>query len=400
MAGGRIELGFEGADGAIGFAAPNMAMAFRRVAHSWPVTETSVPGRLFAEVQQDGKRWAMEVFIPEPRKESYNPVNGICDLIVELNWSRLRKRNELLCLHAAGVAMGENLVVFPSGRRAGKSTLTAELSRRGHCVFSDDVLAVELNDGGVLQGLATGISPRLRLPLPEDASKAFGDWVSADSGPGNRQYKYLTDTPVASYGTSLPFGAIVTLDRVNGDVAAKISEMDAGEVLPMLIHQNFGRFGHAGRALAAFEAIARDLPCLKLTYGSFEKAADLLEASVADGLLGSRAGASTAHGAVPNFGRTVEPYDASRVYRRRLGFHGVEIEGEAFVADADGIGIFRLGPGMLPIWRLLEGAIKAPEIIAVLGDVFPATRREILINDVDTALRQLISAGLIEAMCE
>lgn len=399
MAGGRIDLTFEGADGAIGFAAPDMAMAFRRVVHSWPVIESSVPSGPFAEVQQQGNRWALEVFRPEPRKESYNPVNGICDLIVELNWSRLRQRNELLCLHAAGVAMGENLVVFPSGRRAGKSTLTAELSRRGHCVFSDDVLAVELNDDGVPQGLATGISPRLRIPLPEDASKAFCDWVAADAGPGNRQYKYLTDTPVASYGTSLPLGAIVTLDRVDGDVVPTISEMDAREVLPVLIHQNFGRFGHAGRALAAFEAIARDLPCLRLTYGSFEKAADLLEASVADGLLGSTAAASTVHGTVPNFGGIVEPFDNSRAYRRRPGFQGVEIQGEVFVADPDGIGIFRLGPGMLPIWRLLEGAMKAPDIVAVLGDVFPDTRTEILVNDVDAALRQLNSAGLIEAMC-
>lgn len=398
MAGKRIELTFDGADGAIDFAAPEMARAFRRVVHGWPLAEASGPAGPFAEVRPSGDRWVVEVLRPEPRSKGYNPVNAICDLIVELNWSRLRQRNELLCLHAAGIAMGDALVVLPSGRRAGKSTLTAELARRGHRVFSDDVLAVDLDGAGVPRGLATGISPRLRVPLPKEASKGFCDWVAADAGPANRQYKYLTDAPVAAYGSSLPLGAIVTLDRVDGEVAPRLREMDPGKVLPVLIHQNFGRFGHAGRALAAFEAITRDLPCLRLTYGSFEEAADLLETSVEGGLLTRKAVTRKVHRGVPDFGGIVAPFDGSRAYRRRSGFQGVEIEGEAFVADTDGVGIFRLDQGMLPIWRLLEGPIRASDIVDILGEVFPDVSREILATDVDAALRQLNRAGLIEVV--
>jgi hypothetical protein len=398
MASGRTELTFDGTDGAIVFARPDMAAAFRRVVHGWPATDAPRPAGPFAEVWPAGARWTIELLRPEPRQQRHDPVNGICDLIVELNWSRLRRRTDLMCLHAAGVEMGGSLVVFPSGRRAGKSTLTAELSRRGHRVFSDDVLAVDLDAAAVPRGLATGIAPRLRVPLPDDAPQAFRHWVAADAGPENRQYKYLTGAPVAAHGSSLPLGAIVTLDRVEGDVSPTVAQMDAGEVLPVLIHQNFGRFGHAGRTLAAFEAIARDLPCLRLTYGRFEEAADFLEARVAGGLLGSGAAARAADGTTPIFGGMVAPYDPARAYRRRPGFRSVDIDREAFVADADGIGIFRLGQGMLPIWRLLEEPLMAREIVAVLGVIFPNVGRDILTNDVDAALRQLNEAGLIEAV--
>jgi len=394
----RVELYFEGADGAIGFATPDMAAAFRKVVHGWPATEGAGPMGPFAELWGDGARWTLDVLRPDPRQRTYDPVNAICDLIVELNWSRLRRNVQLMCLHAAGVEMGDALVVFPSGRRAGKSTLTAELARRGHRVFSDDVLSVDLDGDGVAQGLATGIAPRLRLPLPPRASTGFRDWVAADPGPANRQYKYLTDAPVAPCGASRPLGAIVTLERVDGDAAPAFSRMDAGEVLPVLIHQNFGRFVHAGRALAAFEAIARDLPCLKMTYGDFERAADFLEAHAAGGLLAGAAVAGTGHAAEPVFARPSEDFDPARAYRRRSGLRSTEIDGVSFVADANGVGIFRLETGMLPIWVLLEEPITAEEIAEVLGALFPNVEGKTVRQDVDGALRQLAKAGLIAAV--
>ncbi len=170
MANGPVEVHFHETDGAIRFSRPEMVQEFRRVVHDWPCAEGAGSVLPFADVSKDGAKWDVRILGPDPRQKTYDVVNGICDLIVELNWSRLRQKTELLCLHAAGVEMGEALLVLPSGRRAGKSTLTAELARRGHRVFSDDILALQLDANGVAIGLATGISPRLRLPLPAEAT--------------------------------------------------------------------------------------------------------------------------------------------------------------------------------------------------------------------------------------
>lgn len=390
-----IELLFDGADGSIRFASSSLATAFRQVVHRWPASPGSGPEGAFAEVSESRERWAINVLRPEPLQKRHRPVNAICDLIVDLNWSRLRQNTELMCLHAAGIDVGGALLVLPSGRRAGKSTLTAELARRGHRVFSDDILAVGLDETGIANGIATGIAPRLRLPLPDDAPPAFRDWVSADPGPANRQYKYLTGAPVAGYGSALPLGAIVTLHRVEEDVDPSFEEIAPQDVLPVLIHQNFGRMVHAGRALAAFGAIARGLPCLKLTYGRFDRAADALEERVTRAVPRGGAMAGTGHGRLPEFQRDKVPFDPAGTYRRREGFHSVETADGTFVADADGVGIFRLNPGMVPIWLLLEDPMTPAEISAVLADIYRDVDPETIRRDTERALAQLNETGLI-----
>ncbi len=400
MAGEEVEVVFEGADGAIRFASDDLVRDFQRVVHGWPQEHPHIAKDLFADVRLEGARWSVEILRPEPRQKSYDPVNGICDLIVELNWSRLRQNTQLICLHAAGVDMGQALVVFPSKRRAGKSTLTAELARRGHPVFTDDILAVQLNAKGVAEGLATGVSPRLRLPLPPDVSPRFADWVAGDTGPANRQYKYLTEAPVASFGAPSPIGAIVTLNRVTEDVPPRFEDINVKDVLPVLIHQNFGRFANSGHILSALGAIASDLPCLELTYGNFETAADFLEAAVQDGLLSVGAIADTGRKDLPDFDMTHAPFDAARRYHRRAGFQCIETGDEAFISDASGRGIFRMGPGMMPIWVLLEEPITLMEIVAVMHDIYMEVDSETIKRDVRTGLQKLNKAGLIEAVSD
>lgn len=392
-------LHFTGTDGAIAFAEDTAAAAFRAVAHGWPATAAPGPEGPFAAVRPgaDG-RWQIALTQPEPRALDHDAVNGICDLVVELTWARLRQDPALMCLHAGGVEIGGGLVVLPAGRRAGKSTLAAEMTRRGHRLFSDDVLAVRLGADGLALGLATGVAPRLRLPLPDDAPAAFAAWVAADPGPANRQYKYLTAAPVAGAREAAPLGAIVTLQRGPEGTAPAVSEIDAAEVLPLLIHQNFGRFVHSGRALAAFGAIARDLPCLRLVYGRFAEAADLLEDLAAAGKLAGRAVAAGARAGAADLAnaRAAVLVDGG-IYQQAQGFTEVEIGGEAYVADAAGAGIFRLNPGMVPVWRLLESPVSAAEIAEVLDEVFPGVGRATLDRDVAAALGALAAAGLIVA---
>lgn len=374
-----------------------MATAFRQVVHGWPAKAGAGPLDGFAEVTADGDAWKVAIARPEPRRHVFDPVNAICELIVELNWSRLRQQPGLICFHAGAVEIAGRLVVFPSGRRAGKSTLTAELTRRGHRPFSDDILAVSPAADGTVMGLGTGVAPRLRLPVPDTAPEASARWVDNDPGPFNRQYKYLTGAPVPREGTPAPIGAIVTLDRDDAHDAPALTPLRPENILPILIHQNFGRFVHSGRALSVFEAIARDLPCLRLSYREFSEAADVVERLGRDGTLGATAAVepdNRDHADLSN--RPRRAFDPALRYRRTTGFTAAEISGEAYVADTSGVGIFRLNGGMLPIWTLLEEPIGAAEVVDILQQVFPDTGRDALTRDVHDALSQLRTAGLIE----
>lgn len=75
-----------------------------------------------------------------------------------LDWHSLENRNHF-CLHGAAVRLGDGLVVFPSKKKAGKSTLVSELARQGETVFCDDVPPV---DPESWHGIAFGIQPRVR----------------------------------------------------------------------------------------------------------------------------------------------------------------------------------------------------------------------------------------------
>ena len=391
-----VDLHFRDTDGVINFAGPDMARMFCEVAHGWPFHAGQDRLEIIADVRQSSRDWVIELFVPNSSRKTHDPINGICDLIVELNWSRLRQNSDLMCLHAAGILMGQGLLALPSARRAGKSTLTAELARRGHTVFTDDILAVRLDASGVAEGLGTGVSPRLRLPLPSTASDGFRQWVAADSGPANQQYKYLTEAPVSDFGSAAPLGAIVTLDRVEEETPPAFTKMTVEEVLPVLIHQNFGRFANSARILAALGAVARDLPCFKLTYSSFERAADFLETVVQDGLLAKTAASETTVGHMPDLERTIPDFDPSNIYVQRPGFHSIETDDGAYIADAHGVGIFRMGPGMIPIWHILQDPVSLTDIVDIMREVYPDVDPKTLTQDASDALRQLNDSCLVQ----
>ncbi|EHK53331.1 hypothetical protein [Allomesorhizobium alhagi] len=105
----------------------------------------------------------------------------------------------------------ERLVVFPSTNRAGKSTLIARLAAEGVAVHADDLLPLTPDD----EGMSLGISPRLRLPLPETAGATLTRFVMENQGAADGRYKYLELAAplLAPFGESCPIGAFVLLER-------------------------------------------------------------------------------------------------------------------------------------------------------------------------------------------
>src|SRR5690606_30526187 len=115
-------------------------------------------------------------------------MNVVSDIhAVMSDWVLLRHASPL-CLHAAAAVMG-GLAWLPAVGKAGKSTRCAELAARGHLLYCDDVLPIDPSTG---LGLAMGIAPLLRLPLPKVAGEALRGLVQSSTGPRNKKWVYLT----------------------------------------------------------------------------------------------------------------------------------------------------------------------------------------------------------------
>ena len=372
----------------------------------WPHEPAPKAGTPFATVGPTGKAGQWRLVAPKAARPDvlHDPVNAICDLIVEMSWERLRSRPELLCLHAAAVAFGGRLIVFPNQRRAGKSLLTATLAQRGHAVFTDDFVPLAVDPRTrIISGVANGIAPRLRLPLPETLAPAHAAWIMDRITVHNRQYGYLTEVDLPLSGTEMPVGGVVLLDRdMDAATPARLAPVSADEALGAVVRQNFGRHVHAGAILAVTEAMATSVPVLRLTYHDVAEAADLLATSPL--LKDAPAARITAKGAemptrpaplAMRAQRSRETADPQRTFAKIPGHTQVETENAIYLASETGLAIHRLNPVSMMIWRLLEEPLDGDTIIAVLGGVFPDVAPGQLAEDVVAALTFMVRDGLL-----
>ncbi len=375
---------------------------------AWPASGSAPEGATtapFATLRPAGKKhWRLEAPSANNPVAHHNPVNAVCDLIVELSWERLRSRPELLCLHAAALRFGDRTVIFPNARRAGKSLLTATLAQMGHEVFSDDFVPLNIDaETGVITSLANGIAPRLRLPLPDHISTGLHDWINDHIGPTNKQYGYLNGIDLPLSGTSAPVGAVVVLERDSElKEAASLVPIPQDEAMAALVTQNFGRQVHAGAILRVIDTITRRLPVLKLRYNAVEEAAALLHASAALQNLPAAQMTGGDHKApLPpapleerrTLGRV--SIDLTGVYRKLPDYTEVETETCLYLADGLGISIHRLNPVSTIIWKLLDEPLSGEAIIDVMQEIYPDVAAAQLRDDTANALRFFVTHRLI-----
>ena len=203
-----------------------------------------------------------------------NPVDAVCDLIVDLIHAYVSDHQGLLCLHCAAVEFNQGLVVFPNTYRAGKSILSLKLVASGARLFTDDVLP--LSNRGDL-GLALGILPRLRLPLPQGITPDFRDFVINRAGPQNSRYLYvkLGLNEQAVLGTAAPVRGITILQREE-NVKPRLVEVKKSTVVKDMVLRNFARQNPGLEILDRLYSIVENAQCCRLEYDNLEQAANLL----------------------------------------------------------------------------------------------------------------------------
>lgn len=376
----------------------------RQVALGWPVE--AMPARDGAAPfytvtsSRDDPRLTCECHVDDRPVRRYDAVNAVCDVVAALALALPAERPELICLHAAGVEMAGRLVVFPNIRRAGKSALSAALAREGHRVFSDDVIPVLFPEGGPALGVAMGMAPRLRLPLPETSGQGFRDWVGQVAGPANRQYQYLRLEGQPAHGEALPVGAFVILDRRDDPVDARLDPVAPDEAMDALLHQHFTRDRHSVDILRRIADTLTQRPVFRLTYAGLDEAVACLRRAFAGWTGPGPTGVFKAPVIfrLPDPAPPPAPVAGPRArFGQRPGNLAVRLGQTLYLADAEGRAIHRMDPLAAAIWTLIEEPITRPDLVDLLCAAFPDAGGDRIAADIDRLLRHLTTLGLVVA---
>ncbi len=211
---------------------------------------------------------------PDYAHDYTNDYEAIAGFFAKLYGAYILANPDLICLHAAAVKFEGGLVVLPASGKAGKSTMAVHCAAAGAKLFTDDVLPVR---DGVGLGVALGVAPRLRLPLPGNATEGFRAFLGARDVLGDAYGRFVGLRPgeIAAFGETAPIGAIVLLDRKE-EGAPSLASIGKSEALRDLVGRNFTRSIGAEERLSRLLRIAGAAPCYRLRYAACEPAIPLL----------------------------------------------------------------------------------------------------------------------------
>jgi hypothetical protein len=320
-------------------------------------------------------------------------VDAICGLVAELVRAYVNDDLKFLCLHGAAAEFAGKLVIFPSKYRAGKSILSTCLAAANVTLFCDDALPISLVEG---YGIALGLAPRLRIPLPENLSAESRRFIETYTALKGRQYLYLDlrNGALATRGSHAPVGAFVLLEREEGVVAA-LEAISKGEVLRQVVWQNFAREAEAPQILDRLNQMVAGAQRYRLRYDRAEDAVALLKETFKGW---PKMGKENSPGSLLSTESGPEPVDIPPgCYLRKGDISVVTVDGEGFLADIQGAAIHHLNPIGSAIWALLAEPMTVGEMVELLLVAFPEAGRAQVESDVGSLIDSLMSRNLLIA---
>jgi len=153
--------------------------------------------------------------------------------------------------------------------------LSLKLVSCGARLFTDDVLPITKQSD---LGMALGILPRLRMPLPKDLKQAFVDFISDRAGPKNTRYLYVMLGPdeQATLGTTAPIMGITIMQREK-NAEPGLLEVKKSIVVKDMILRNFARQNPGLEIVDRIYSIVENAECYSLRYDNLDQAVNLLE---------------------------------------------------------------------------------------------------------------------------
>lgn len=173
-------------------AARRAQSTLRRSAPSHATTWRDAAGRVVAYARASGERYWMELpglatFRFDERSDHVvaAPHPGIAaDAVAELYWHSAlplvvqARGGEVL--HASGVLMPRGVVALCGASKSGKSTIAYGLHRRGHRLWADDAVALDVTEPAIM---ALPLPFDVRLRPPTAALFGLGDGAARLAGP-------------------------------------------------------------------------------------------------------------------------------------------------------------------------------------------------------------------------
>ena len=246
-----------------------------------PASENLCPIR----IEKSADRW--RISSPHLAPSRYDLRGGYTlanALIGALIAAYVAQGENLVSIHAGAVRVGDGLVLLLGDNGSGKSTFATLLAAMGQRCFADDRLILDLQ-GDVPNGLSLAIAPKVRLPLPEEATAVYGEFVDQYSilvQPGMAVLRPGPDR-AADFGDRLPIKALVHLDRDNSADQATLTAMRQPPMVRILLEQLSAPHLNQQGELAACVALAGSVDSWQLRYHSAFSAADMLLSHFADG---------------------------------------------------------------------------------------------------------------------
>lgn len=314
---------------------------------------------------------------------------ALCGIIADIQTAYAEAHPGTLTLHCGAVLFGDCLVALAGPHRAGKSTLIARLTAEPDLsVYCDDVLPLDPEG----RGIALGVAPRLRLPLPATASEAFRRHVATHLGPADDRYGYVCAPTVARHGKRAPLGALVVLERRESG-PARLHRLDPDCAMQQLLARNMGDLGTADHAFGLVRDTARRARCLTLVYSDLEEAVALLRQA----FTGDRAAriAPPLATASPMPEAAAIPVDPDRLWHR-AGDVAVRRVGEsAFLWRPGDTVLWRMNSVAQMVWTALDPPGSARDIADAIADLFPGTSPAQILDDVGGLLGVLAERDLV-----
>lgn len=365
--------------------------AFDSVFRHWPWRPVSTyPAEPEIRIAPDGEGFTLSAPWLEKPLRYTDGVNLACGLGVHVNHGVLLQRPDLLCLHGAGIEIAGRLVIFPNSYRAGKSLTTVCLAAAGARVFTDDILPIRRDTG---HGIAIGLSPRLRVPLPETAGGRVLKFAADHAGAGNGQYLYvdLDGERQAPAGAASPIAGFVLLERAEG-APARLEPVDDGETLKHLFLRNFARPIPPVESLDYLHGLVARGACYRLTYSVGDEAADLLIERFGDSAALARDTEAKARAAAPP---PPAPARQGEAIRRNPDIGERAVGADIFLCDPSGESVYHLNLVGAGLWRLMDGTCGLDEAKAVLCQAFPDVPEQQIGRDMDRLVSELLAHGLL-----
>lgn len=179
----------------------------------------------------------------------------------------LLKRRGRFALHAAGVAQGGHVVLFPAGSGAGKTTLALALVSQGWGFLSDDMVFL----------LSRSAGPPAVVGFPDEVDVGAGTvqllpdvaaHLRPPAVPERLKSPLLVEDAFGAAPVRAGTAAAAFFPRVGGHTASRLERLDPGAALVELAPNVLLTEASASQAhLDALAGLVRTTPCWRLETG-------------------------------------------------------------------------------------------------------------------------------------